>query len=40
MACSWTKGRLILMEHGDRRVSLWESGRGKLTLVDNFEGSG
>lgn len=33
-----SKGRLILMEHGDRRVSLWESGRGKVTLVDNFEG--
>jgi gluconolactonase len=33
-----SKGRLILMEHGDRRVSLWETGRGKVTLVDNFEG--
>jgi gluconolactonase len=33
-----SKGRMILMEHGDRRVSLWESGRGKVTLVDNFEG--
>ncbi len=32
------KGRLILMEHGDRRVALWEAGRGKVTLVDNFEG--
>ncbi len=32
------QGRLILMEHGDRRVSLWQSGRGKLTLVDTFEG--
>ena len=32
------KGRLILMEHGDRRVSMWEPGRGKVTLVDNFEG--
>lgn len=31
-------GRLILMEHGDRRVSLWEAGRGKVTLADNFEG--
>lgn len=33
-----SKGRLILMEHGDRRVALWEVGRGKRTLVDNFEG--
>jgi gluconolactonase len=32
------KGRLILMEHGDRRVSLWEAGRGKVTLADNFDG--
>jgi gluconolactonase len=33
-----SRGRLILMEHGDRRVSLWEAGRGKVTLADNFEG--
>lgn len=33
-----SKSRLILMEHGDRRVALWEVGRGKRTLVDNFEG--
>lgn len=32
------QGRLISMEHGDRRVSLMEPGGGKVTLVDRFEG--
>jgi len=26
------------MEHGDRRVSLWQAGRGKVTLVDSYQG--
>jgi len=33
-----SQGRLVLMEHGDRRVSRLEAGGGKRTLVDNFEG--
>jgi gluconolactonase len=31
-------GRLILMEHGDRRVSRLESDGGKRTLVDQWQG--
>ncbi len=32
------QGRLISMEHGDRRVSRLEPGGGKITLVDRYEG--
>lgn len=32
------KGRLISMEHGDRRVSRMETGGGKVTLVDRYDG--
>ena len=32
------RGRLILMEHGDRRVSRLDPVGGKNTLVDNYEG--
>ena len=32
------QGRLILCEHGDRRVSVLTPGGGKMTLVDRFEG--
>ncbi len=32
------EGRLILMEHGDRRVARLEKNGGKVTLVDRFEG--
>jgi gluconolactonase len=31
-------GRLILMEHGDRRVARMDAGGGKRTLVDNWQG--
>lgn len=31
-------GRLVLCEHGDRRVSLLTKGGGKLTLADRWEG--
>lgn len=31
-------GRLILMEHGDRRVARLEAGQGKKTLADNYGG--
>ena len=34
-----SQGRLILCEHGDRRVSVLRPGGGKRTLVDAFEGS-
>ena len=33
-----SEGRLVLCEHGDRRVSRLERGGGKRTLVDNYEG--
>jgi gluconolactonase len=32
------QGRIVSAEHGDRRVSRMESGGGKRTLVDNYEG--
>jgi gluconolactonase len=32
------QGRLILCEHGDRRISRLEPESGKRTLVDNYEG--
>ncbi|QTN30974.1 SMP-30/gluconolactonase/LRE family protein [Akkermansiaceae bacterium] len=32
------QGRLILAEHGDRRVSILTKGGGKMTLADRFEG--
>jgi gluconolactonase len=32
------KGRLVLCEHGDRRVSVLEPDGGKRTLVDNYMG--
>lgn len=32
------QGRLVLCEHGDRRVSLLTENGGKLTLADRFEG--
>lgn len=32
------EGRLILCEHGDRRVALLPPGSGKITLADRFEG--
>ena len=32
------QGRLVLCEHGDRRVSVLTAGGGKLTLADRFEG--
>ena len=32
------KGRLVMCEHGDRRVSVLTEGGGKLTLADRFEG--
>jgi gluconolactonase len=32
------EGRLVLCEHGDRRVSLLTKGGGKLTLADRWEG--
>jgi gluconolactonase len=32
------EGRLILCEHGDRRVSLLTDGGGKLTLADRYQG--
>lgn len=32
------KGRLILCEHGDRRVSMLTPGGGKITVADRFEG--
>jgi gluconolactonase len=32
------QGRLVSMEHGDRRVSRMERDGGKRTLVDNYEG--
>ncbi len=33
-----SKGRLILMEHGDRRVSRMDTDGGKVTLADSYEG--
>ncbi len=33
-----SQGRLVLMEHGDRRVSRLEKDGGKMTLVDRFRG--
>ena len=33
------QGRLVLCEHGDRRVSVLTPGGGKMTLADAFEGS-
>jgi gluconolactonase len=33
-----SQGRLILMEHGDRRVARLEPGGGKVTLVDRYDG--
>ncbi len=32
------RGRLVLCEHGDRRISRLEADGGKTTLVDRFEG--
>ncbi|MBI4893802.1 MAG: SMP-30/gluconolactonase/LRE family protein [Acidobacteria bacterium] len=32
------EGRLILMEHGDRRVARLEKNGGKVTLADSYEG--
>ena len=32
------KGRLLVCEHGDRRISLLSEAGGKRTLVDNFSG--
>lgn len=32
------KGRLVLAEHGDRRVSILTKGGGKMTLADRWEG--
>ena len=32
------KGRLVLAEHGDRRVSVLTEGGGKMTLADRYEG--
>ncbi len=32
------QGRLILMEHGDRRVARMEPGGGKVTLADRYQG--
>jgi gluconolactonase len=32
------KGRLVLCEHGDRRISRLEPGGGKRTLADNYQG--
>jgi gluconolactonase len=31
-------GRLVLCEHGDRRVSVLTTGGGKMTVADRFEG--
>ncbi|MEX2381857.1 MAG: SMP-30/gluconolactonase/LRE family protein, partial [Opitutales bacterium] len=33
-----SKGRLVLCEHGDRRVSLLTRDGGKITVADRFEG--
>lgn len=33
-----SKGRLVLCEHGDRRVARVETGGGKRTLADSYEG--
>ena len=33
-----SKGRLVLCEHGDRRVARVETGGGKRTLADGYEG--
>ena len=33
-----SKGRLVLCEHGDRRVSFLTKGGGKRTLADNWQG--
>jgi gluconolactonase len=32
------EGRLVVCEHGDRRVALLEEGQGKRTLVDAYQG--
>ncbi|HEY3743545.1 MAG TPA: SMP-30/gluconolactonase/LRE family protein [Bryobacteraceae bacterium] len=32
------QGRLVMCEHGDRRISRLEPGGGKRTLVDNYQG--
>lgn len=32
------KGRLILAEHGDRRVAVLTTGGGKMTIADRFDG--
>ncbi len=32
------QGRLVMCEHGDRRVSVLTTGGGKLTLADRYEG--
>lgn len=32
------KGRLVICEHGDRRISILTTNGGKKTLVDNFNG--
>jgi gluconolactonase len=33
-----SQGRLVMCEHGDRRVSVLTNGGGKRTLVDNYQG--
>lgn len=33
-----SEGRLVLCEHGDRRIARLEKGGGKRTLVDNYQG--
>lgn len=33
-----SEGRLVLCEHGDRRISRLEPGGGKRTLADNYQG--
>ena len=33
-----TQGRLLLCEHGDRRVAVLTKGGGKMTVADRFEG--
>jgi gluconolactonase len=33
-----SQGRLVSMEHGDRRVSRMETGGGKATMVDRYQG--
>src|SRR5690606_25988472 len=32
------KGRLVLAEHGDRRIAVLTEGGGKMTVADRFDG--